>query len=653
MKTLLVTIITCALLAPQLVGQENRLERADKKFEEYAYVDARKIYVNLAKKGYESPEIFKKIADSYYFNGEYEDAASWLQKFVDKYPNDVTAEYYFRFAQSLRAINDYEGADKMMNAFRAVRGDDGRSELFEKNPNYLTNISYRKSKYDVTKIRSINSIYSDFGTTEYEGKLVFASARDTGGFTRSIHKWNNQPFLDLYSASFVNSDSIVEVNNIKPFDGLLNTKFHESTSTFNKDGDVIFFTRNNYNDRKFKKAKSGTNKLKIYTSRRVGGSWTLPTEVPFNSDEYSTAHPTLNEKGDKLYFASDMPGTIGESDIWEVDIDSTFKVVGEPRNLGRPVNTEGRESFPYSSKRGNLYFASDGHPGLGGLDVFVTTPDDGITTSDAVENLGESLNGSYDDFSFIVNDSTLVGYFSSNRKRGRGSDDIYRFTKEELAPECDIFVEGLITDKETGEPIPDATVNVLSEEREVLRNVTTDEDGNYRAPLDCNTEYVIQATKEGYGPAEALFDTPGESGTVKQDLQLKFELIEVGVGDDLSELLNLNPIYFDLDRFNIRPDAALELEKVFSVMEQFPNMVIDIRSHTDSRGSANYNRRLSDKRAKATVGYLIDQGIERGRVTGEGYGESQLINRCADRVECSDEEHQANRRSEFIVISFK
>lgn len=653
MKTLLITGVTCLLLAPQFFAQSVKIERADKKFEEYAYVDARKIYINLAKKGYESAEIFQKISDSYYFNGEYEETVSWLEKFLEKYPNDVTAEYYFRYAQSLRAINNYDLADEMMNKFKSLSGNDGRSELFKKDPNYLTNISYRKSEYTISKIRSINSRYSDFGTTEYEGKLLFASTRDTGGFTRSIHKWNNQPFLDLYIASFVNVDSVVEVENITPFDGLLNTKFHESTTTFNKDGDIIYFTRNNYNDRKFDKAKSGTNKLKIYTSKKVGGTWTLPTEMPFNSNEYSTAHPTLNDKGDKLYFASDMPGTIGQSDIWVVDIDSTNTVVGEPRNLGRPVNTEGRETFPFISSRGNLYFSSDGHPGLGGLDVFVTTPEDGITTSNAIENLGETLNSSYDDFSFIVNDSTRVGYFSSNRKRGRGSDDIYRFTKEELIPECDIIVEGAITDVDTGEPIPNATVKILDGERKMLREVTSDKDGKYKAPLECNEEYIVLASKEGYDPEEALFDTPGESGRITQDLQLKFELIEVGVGDDLSDLLNLKPIYFDLDRFNIRPDAALELEKVYAVMEQFPKMVIDIRSHTDSRGSAGYNRTLSDKRAKATVAYLIDQGIERSRVTGEGFGESQLINKCADGVQCSDEEHQANRRSEFIVISFK
>lgn len=647
MKSLLLTIFTCFILFPQVIAQEGKIDKADKKFDQYAYVDARKIYLDVAEKGYESADIFQKIADSYYFNGLYGEAASWYEKLVKQFPDDATAEYYFRYAQSLRALKNYALSDEMMNTFKTLKEDDTRSELFEKDPNYLTSISYKKSKYQVAEIRSINSRYSDFAPTEYEGRLIFASSRDTGGLSRNIHKWNNQPFLDLYSARLKVDGTYVD--DIKQFSKELNSKFHESTTTFSPDGRTVYFTRNNYNQRNYRKSKNGTNKLKIYRSRKKNGSWGIPTEMPFNSDEYSTAHPTLNADGTKLYFASDMPGTIGLSDIWVVSVDST-EVVGEPRNLGRPVNTEGRETFPFSSQKGNLYFASDGHPGLGGLDVFVTTPSDDDMTSDDIENLGETLNSSYDDFSFIVNDSTNIGYFASNRKRGLGSDDIYRFVKEEL-PTCDIIVEGIVTDEETGEVIPEAIVRIINEDQEVLVTLTTDQAGSYTAPLKCEKQYIVRASKEEYGPAEVIIETPDESGTLTRNLELKREVKLIEVGDDLTKVLELNPIYFDLDRFNIRRDAALELEKVLSVMREYPNMIIDVRSHTDSRASSSYNNTLSSKRAKATVEYLITQGIDRKRLSSKGYGETQLVNRCADGVSCSEEEHQANRRSEFIVIS--
>lgn len=647
MKSLLLTILMSFVLMPQMIAQEGKIERADKKFDQYSYVDARKIYLDVAEKGYESADIFQKIADSYYFNGLYGEAASWYEKLVEQFPDDSTAEYYFRYAQSLRALKNYALSDEMMKTFKTLSEDDTRSYLFEKDPNYLTSISYKKSKYQVAEIRSINSRYSDFAPTEYEGRLIFASSRDTGGLSRNIHKWNNQPFLDLYTARL--KDGEAEVDDIKQFSRELNSKFHESTTTFSKDGKTVYFTRNNYNQRNYRKSKSGTNKLKIYRSRKKNGSWSIPTEMPFNSDEYSTAHPTLNADGTKLYFASDMPGTIGLSDIWVVAVDSTERV-GEPRNLGRPINTEGRETFPFSSQKGNLYFASDGHPGLGGLDVFVTTPSDDDMTSDNIQNLGETLNSSFDDFSFIVNDSTSIGYFASNRKRGLGSDDIYRFVKEEL-PTCDIIVQGTVTDQETGEVIPEAVVLILSQDQEVISTITADEAGAYSAPLECEKQYIVRATKEEYGPEEVLVETPDESGTLTRDLELKREVKIIEVGDDLTKLLELNPIYFDLDRFNIRRDAALELEKVLSVMREYPNMIIDVRSHTDSRASSSYNNTLSSKRAKATVEYLITQGIDRKRLSSKGYGETQLVNRCTDGVSCSEEEHQANRRSEFIVIS--
>lgn len=648
-RILLVSFFLVLAGVSSVRSQEGKIERANKKFDQYAFVDARKIYLEVADKGYESADLFQKIADSYYFNAKYVEAEGWYRRLISKFPEEVRPEYYFRYSQSLRALKNYDKADAMMSKFNALNGDDLRAELFEEDPNYLKNIDYLKSKYTIEDIRVINSRFSDFAPTEYEGKLIFASSRDTGGFTKKRHKWNNEPFLDLYQSNV--GTRVGNYSRPKRLSSTLNTKFHESTTTFTNDGNTVYFTRNNFTKGTYRESEGGTNKLKIYKSRKKDGKWSTPIEMPFNSDEYSTAHPALNAANDKLYFASDMEGTLGLSDIWVVDVDDTDQV-SEPRNLGRPVNTEGRETFPYMSKNGTLYFATDGHPGFGGLDIFAMTPSTNGSVKRGVQNLGEPINSSFDDFTFILNDDTSIGYFASNRLKGLGSDDIYKFIREDIP--CEIELIGKVTDQDSGVPIANAAVSLVDDKGTVIETTTANNSGDYVFDtVTCEQQYAIRASKETYNPAEVLTKTPDVSGTLTNNLQLELTQKPIDVGDDLSIVLDLNPIYFDFDRFNIRPDAALELEKVIAVMRQYPNMVIDARSHTDSRGADSYNLSLSDKRAKATVAYIINQGIEKSRISGDGYGEQQLVNNCSNGVKCSEEEHQLNRRSEFIVISNK
>lgn len=633
------------MISTSVFGQEGKLSRADKKFDQYAFVDARKMYLEIAEDGFQSADLFQKIGDSYYFNAKYEEAEKWYKKLVDNFPEETTPEHFFRYAQTLRALKNYASADDMMNRFNEAKGNDIRAELFVESPDYLKQIGYQTSNYTLEDIRSINSRYSDFGPTEYEGKLIFASSRDTGSGSKRIHKWNNEPFLDLYGTQ-VGAES-GSFSKPTRFSGKLNSKFHESTTTFTKDGNTVYFTRNNYNKGNYKKDKNGTNKLKIYKAEKRGDSWTTPVEMPFNSDEYSTAHPALNADNTKLFFASDMQGTIGLSDIWYVDIapDGTY---GVPQNLGRPVNTEGRETYPFISGNGDVYFASDGHPGLGGLDMYVI----GKTKKGEQEiiNLGEPINSSFDDFTFIVNDSTQVGYFASNRKRGMGSDDIYRFVQE-IIPPCEVEIAGVVRDIDSGELIPGATVYFMDENNEVLEEVVVDDDAAFSFIPECETTYVIRGTKEKYSPAERLINTPTTSAKLELGLELERTVKAAEVGDDLFKVLNLNPIYFDFDRFNIRPDAAAELAKVVEYMNEYPTAIISARSHTDSRGPDSYNFSLSDKRAQATVAWIISKGISQNRISGQGYGETQLTNQCSNGEKCSEEEHQLNRRSEFIVVS--
>ena len=627
-------------------AQSGKLAKANRKFENLAYIDAIEIYKELANEGHGSYDIFTKIADSYYFNSKYSDASKWYDKIVENYKESVTAEQYFRYAQTLRAIDEYDKADDMMNAFSELSGQDFRAELFKEKPDYVRVEGYRKSDYTIEMIRQINSRYSDFGPTYYKkDQIVFASSRDTGVFSRRIHKWNNQPFLDFYQSRIREDGKMTPPTR---FSKILNTKFHESTSTFSPDGNTVYFTRNNYTAKQYASSKNGINKLKIYRSRKGKDKWSEAEELPFNDDEYSAAHPTLSRDGKKLYFASDRPGTVGLSDIWVVDVldDGTFS---EPENLGRPINTEGRESFPFLSDTGTLYFASDGHPGLGGFDIFVSAPSSEQIT---VLSLGAPINSPSDDFAFIVQDSSKTGFFSSSRKRGMGSDDIYKFSQEELPePTCDVIITGVITDINTGEILPDAVVQLLSLENEVLAETEVDEQGLYSFDTSCSTRYIIRASERLYYDKEVVVTTTPEASTMEQDLALELRLTEVRLGDDLAKILDLKPIYFDYDKSDIRPDAAQELIKVISAMKQIKTMVISARSHTDSRGRDSYNLSLSDRRAKSTVAHIIANGVDASRISGKGYGETQLVNECANGVDCSDEDHQLNRRSEFIVIS--
>lgn len=652
MKTypkLYLLLLVC--IAPLLnFAQNSQLEKADKKFEQYAFIDAQKIYLKIAEEGFESAELFQKLGDSYYFNGLYEDGSQWYEKLITQFPEETTPEYFFRYAQTLKALKEYKKSDEIMLQFRELKGEDSRVALFEDKRDYLEDISYIDSDYEVENLRRINSKYSDFGATLYKNKLIFASSRDTGTFSKKRHKWNNQPFLDLYAATI--DEETGNLYNVERFGGKLNSPFHESSPIFSRDGNTIYFTRNNYSQGSKKKDENGTTRLKIYKAEQQGADWTPAVELPFNDNSYSVAHPALSPDETKLYFASDMPGTVGLSDIWYVDLHADGSY-GEPTNMGPMINTEGRENFPFISKDGSLYFSSDGRPGLGGLDIYVAAKDSKGKIVQII-NLGEPVNSNKDDFSFIVDDQTNTGYFSTNRYFGMGSDDIFSFSKKpKEEPLCYSLVKGVVKDKETLNPIPEASVSLLDLDGNTIEKVVADKQGNFRLNPLCNEEYIVRAEKQDYTSAEELITSPLEGNSLSLELLLERRIQRVKEGDDLAKLLKLNPIYFDFDRFNIRQDAALELTKVLAVLEENPTMIIDVRSHTDSQGNDSYNLALSEKRAQATVDYIVNKGIPRNRITGKGYGETQLINNCGSGIKCSDEEQQLNRRSEFIVLQTK
>ena len=612
-----------------LLAQEREITKGNKKFDQYAFVDSQKIFLAVAEGGYESADLFGKLADSFYYNADYDDASEWYAKLVEKFPEDVTPNQYFRYAQSLRAMEEYDSSDQMFKKYRELvdlQGEDyyNSSTITEiKNLNTLGSI-------EIEKLRSNAAGYSDFAPVYYGEKLLFSSTRDTGTLTTRVHSWNNQPFLDLYTASILDDK---QTDNVSKLKGAVNTEFHESTAAVTADGNTIYFTRNNFTNGNYGTDKRNTNKLKLYKATRTSdGTFGNVQELPFNSDNYSTAHPALSPDEKTLYFASDREGTLGESDLWKVEITETG--FGDIENLGPTINTPGRDTFPFVDKAGKLYFATDGRGGLGGLDIYIYDPE--VKT---ITNFGPPINSPKDDFTLIYDSESNTGYFASNRSNDPLDDDIYKFVR--TICKSNLIVQ--VIDADTKAPLNGAEIEIRDLDIVlVISGIAKAPDAtfNFENP-DCGKEYSVRAKMEGYDINQKNIKIPNQSSEVNLVIELKAK-----APIDLGKFVN---IYFDFDKSFIRPDAAAELDKIVNIMKKFPEIKIDVRSHTDSRGNDAYNLALSERRNKATIAYLIKKGISSDRLTGRGYGETQLLNECSNGVPCTEEQHQLNRRSEFIV----
>jgi len=644
MKKLLSLFFITLFIVSTGFSQERKIQKGNKEFNQFEYVNSRAIYLKVAEKGFKSQDLFQHLGDSYYFTAELPEAAKWYESLVNDYGDKVEAEYYFRYAQSLKSIEKYDQADRMMDKFYSMSPSDSRASNFEGEKNYLEFIEKQSGRFDLTFV-GMNSENSDFAPAFYKDELVFSSSRVEGNSSKKHHVWNDQPFSDLFVTNQGNDKS-----GISNLSKNINTKYHESTAVFTKDGNTVYFTRNNYTNKTFKENSSGTNLLKLYRSKKVEDKWQKAEELPFNSNEYAIAHPALSPDEKTLYFASDMPGGKGLSDLYKVAI--TEGGFGTPVSLGNKINTEGRETFPFVASNGDLYFSSDGHPGLGGLDVFVVAQHDN-GTYDKGFNVGKPVNSPLDDFTFIVNSETGKGYFASNREGGKGSDDIYGFTQNTpLITSCVQSLTGVVKDKLTNTILPGAKVSLIDIQGNVISETVAALDGSFTIdPIYCEKTYALRAVMDKYDSDEVSFSTTSLFfETVNKTLYLT-PMVPILVGTDLNKVLGLAPIYFDLDKSNIRPDAAVELQKVIAVLNQYPSLKIDVRSHTDSRANDAYNIKLSQRRNTATIKYIVTNGgIAANRLTGKGYGETQLVNECSNGVPCSEAKHQLNRRSEFIVV---
>lgn len=634
----LVFLITCSTQ-----GQKSKVKKANEEFDKYAYIDARKIYLKVVDAGYESAQVFKKLGDTYYFNSEYGEAVKWYKNLMEKYPNTMEADYYYRAAQSFKSIGEYYLSKKLMGEFSSLSATSSLAKNFIRDyPSLDSLVDFESKIFQIENITNDLSS-SDFGPSFFGNKLVYASS-STNTEGDKIHDWNGLPYLDLYEATI---DEEWKLSKPKPLKGAINSPLHESSAVFTEDGMTMYFTRNNYINGKKKRTKEKFISLKIYKAvKREDGSWGNIKELPFNSDTYSVAHPALSPDEERLYFSSDMEGSFGASDIWYVNIIGDL-LYGTPINMGPEINTEARETFPYISKNNNLYFSSDGHLGLGGLDIFAVSLEENGQFK-KVTNLKQPLNTNRDDFGLIIDEEKQIGYFSSNRSGNAGSisDDIYRFWEK-----CGIInIEGVITDANTGNPIHESLVTLLDENNAIVSQISTNANGVYKFEglADCGKQYAVRGennTKD-YSPTEKTITIPRGS----HDLTLNIELIPPDCAiEDLGCRLNLQPIYFDYGKYKIRSDAEVELAKILQALKEYPQLSIHIESHTDSRSKSKFNMDLSQKRAWTTREWFIKQGIDRNRLSYKGYGETQLLNNCSNGMKCSDAEHQLNRRSMFII----
>lgn len=615
--------ISLLLLLTVSYGQDKSTERADKLFESYQYVNAIEEYSKLAKEKEANTYLYTRLADSYYNVFNTEEAAKWYEKAVK---GTVNAETHFRYAQSLKTLGKYHEANLQMDIFSDQEPNDPRAKEHKTNPNYIPSLTNKSKMFEVATTSIQSKGQSDFGAVlANDGLLYFVSTRNA---SNKKDKWVNQPYVDVFQSVRNSDGTLSEPSAINE----LNSAFHDGPVTVSADGNTLFFARDSHSKGEFGKDKKSNVKIGqqgLYKAVRVNGKWTQIEALPFNSKAYSVTHPALSKDGKTLYFTSNMPGGSGDSDIWKVSVDGNQ--YGTPQNLGDKINTPGKENFPFITDENVLYFASSGRQGFGGLDVFKID----LNSAEKAQNLGKPVNTEKDDFSFSFNSVFNAGYFSSNRS---GADAIYTAT-----PVCKAQAIALVTNEKTGEVLSNAAVAILDDKGNTIETQLTDLSGKVIYGVECETAYEFRVSAANF---DARAFPIGKTHSGENVIAAKLIPAEVIITD--TEVL-LDPIYFEFNKSNITAQGAGELDKLVKVMNDYPSMVILVKSHTDTKGRAAYNLNLSEQRAQSTVQYIISKGILSSRISGKGFGSSTPKINCG--ANCTDDDHAQNRRSEFLIIN--
>ncbi len=645
---ILVIVVTVVIAVPAQAQQKITIKLADKSFEEFAFVEAIELYEYAYEKDPENTYVIRRLADANRNIGNTEETEKWLKILIDKRADEP--EDLFNYSQALKSNGKYLQAEQWLQEYADLRPEDGRINVQQSLLDYIDFLSRDSSKYEIRLI-NINSDGSEIGPAFYHGQVVFSSTSGRNSLIVRKYRWNELPYLDLYIGDKAPNGDIL---NVKDFAPKLRTNYHDGPVAFDQKNDKLYLTRNNVGKGRVAADKDGVVNLKILLGELRDDDWEYRGEFPYNSNSYSTGHPSIDQTGNVLYFTSDRPGGYGGSDLY-------FSVFAngywsDPINLGPKVNTEGNESFPFISNDGVLYFSSDGHGGMGGMDIYFSVPEGGVFNK--IENMGFPVNSPKDDFSFVLDSTGMDGYFASNRMGGRGNDDIYHLRIKYIP----VFIRGVVKDRETGEVLPDTRVSIINEFADTIQISTTKTDGQFEFEVNKGHEYIIHAHNELYLDNEVDIRTnklrPNDEAyaEVLLDFNPEFDdgypeplMMEEEDGEPL-QILQIEYIDFEFGNSDIRKNAAQTLDDLIALMLQFPEMEIRIESHTDSRGDDQENLLISKRRAKAAFEYIISKGIDPMRIRYEGYGETRLLNKCDDGVDCTEAEHAVNRRTIVKVV---
>ncbi len=644
---LLLLVFIC-LIPGQAFSQKITTKLADKSFEEFAYMDAIELYEYAYKRDTTDNYVIKQLAEANRNVGNTEEVERWLKKLIDRHaeqPEDI-----FNYSQALKSNGKYLIAEQWLKEYSDLRPEDGRVNIQVSLLEYIQFLMRDSTSYQIRNV-SVNTPGSEMGPAFYKDQFIFSST-SIGTKSGATYKWNELPYLDLYSAKTNTASG--DISAPQPFAPKLKTSYHDGPVSFDQKNDIIYFTRNSFVKGKTSKSSEGIVNLKIFLGKLENEDWKLTGGFRYNSDEYSVGHPSVDRNGTILYFASDMPGGYGKSDIY-------FSVLSngqwsQPFNLGPKVNTEGNEFFPFISNDGVLYFSSNGHGGLGGLDIYFSVPEQGVFNS--IENMGYPVNSSKDDFGMALDSTGMKGYLSSNRLGGKGNDDLY-FLKIMRVP---VIIRGVVKDRDTKDVLPDATVTVIDENGKTILTSITRTDGQFEFEVNKGQHYIVNVTKEFYIESEKDFATmtlrPNDEVFSEIFLEQKIEELDntpapINMEEEdgkALQVIEIEYINYELDKADIAGGAAASLDKLIALLKEFPDLEIRIESHTDARGSDEYNLLLSKKRAKAAFDYAISKGIDPNRMLYQGYGETKLLNNCGNGVQCSEEQHEVNRRSIVKVV---
>jgi len=605
--------------------------QADKAHARMAYAKAATGYdkalrdVDDPRKGPRLRAEMLRAADAHWHKHEMKEAAVLYGR--AEQCGTLEAEQAFQYGQALMALGYRENAAiQFVNVLASVPEHQGAQDLLLSCEAYQQFYS-DTTRYTVTEL-PFGDLVGAFSAVPWGDGVVIAGEQSAG--LGRENPWNGRSFLDLY---YMKKHTAASWEDPVPLAGDVNGPFHEGPATFSADGRTMYFTRSNYFKYRLQKDGGDVSHLKLFRATLDDeGRWGDLHEFAYNGEDFSTGHAALSADGRTLYFASDRPGGLGGSDLWRsVNNGAGWR---EPENLGPVINTAGDEVFP-TVVGDALHFSSTAHQNMGGLDVFEThAQGDGWAEP---RNMGYPINTPHDDFAFVMNSDGRTGYLSSDRG---GPDRVHQiFVQQPL-----FTLEGLVFGDTIPPSLPQATVTLTDLATEKDSSMITSDDGRFRFRLQPNGRYHVQVRRDGMLTQSRDVSTVGMASgrVIKEDFHLR--------RIELDKAIVLNNIYFDYDMWDIRPDAVDELDRLVRLMNDNPHLSFEMSAHTDSRASEDYNLVLSDMRAMSTENYLIQHGVDPGRLSSRGYGETVLVNRCGDGVPCSEEEHQQNRRTEFKVI---